>query len=415
MKRAPPPCGEGHAPSHAEDISIRPYAPPDVTACVGIFDRAWHAGHPYAPRPIDETVLATETADETLFVAVDERDDVVGFVSHLPAAELRASPLHRSVAKRPRHRHRTACPCRGGGGRVRDAEMPDRQCARACASTVVSAGWRSWQALASSAPGWRCAAQYLEESALRLSPSSAMAASPLSLKGFLPCPSKPGSPSPPPPPSSLLIPGPTVLLVVSYALGQGWRTALPMAVGVALGDFTAMTLSMLGVGALLAASATIFTVLKWIGAAYLVWLGDKALARRRRAQRRAAHDRRLEPQRCSATPGWSPRSTRRASPSSSPSCRSSWTRTRISLTQMVIFEATFLVARLRQRLRLRARRLAGAEFREESARDRRRQQGRRLMPDRRRHRGGDCSRVAIVVAASRGRARSLTRGNGRFA
>ena len=44
----------------------------------------------------------------------------------------------------------------------------------------------------------------------------------------------------------VLIPGPTVLLVVSYALGQGWRTALPMAVGVALGDFTAMTLSMLG-------------------------------------------------------------------------------------------------------------------------------------------------------------------------
>jgi threonine/homoserine/homoserine lactone efflux protein len=73
----------------------------------------------------------------------------------------------------------------------------------------------------------------------------------------------------------VLIPGPTVLLVVSYALGQGWRTALPMAVGVALGDFTAMTLSLLGVGALLAASATIFTVLKWIGAAYLVWLGIK--------------------------------------------------------------------------------------------------------------------------------------------
>ena len=73
----------------------------------------------------------------------------------------------------------------------------------------------------------------------------------------------------------LVIPGPTVLLVVSYALGQGWRTALPMAVGVALGDFTAMTLSMLGLGALLATSATLFTVLKWIGAAYLVWLGVK--------------------------------------------------------------------------------------------------------------------------------------------
>ena len=73
----------------------------------------------------------------------------------------------------------------------------------------------------------------------------------------------------------LVIPGPTILLVVSYALGQGWRTALPMAIGVALGDFTAMTLSLLGLGALLAASATVFTVLKWAGAAYLVWLGIK--------------------------------------------------------------------------------------------------------------------------------------------
>jgi threonine/homoserine/homoserine lactone efflux protein len=73
----------------------------------------------------------------------------------------------------------------------------------------------------------------------------------------------------------LIIPGPTILLVVSYALGQGWRTALPVAVGVALGDFTAMTLSMLGIGALLAASATVFTILKWIGAAYLIYLGVK--------------------------------------------------------------------------------------------------------------------------------------------
>jgi threonine/homoserine/homoserine lactone efflux protein len=73
----------------------------------------------------------------------------------------------------------------------------------------------------------------------------------------------------------LVIPGPTILLVVSYALGQGWRTALPMAVGVALGDFTAMTLSMLGVGALLMASATVFTAVKWAGAAYLVYLGIK--------------------------------------------------------------------------------------------------------------------------------------------
>ncbi|MBA4798912.1 MAG: LysE family translocator [Rhizobiales bacterium] len=73
----------------------------------------------------------------------------------------------------------------------------------------------------------------------------------------------------------LIIPGPTILLVVSYALVQGWRSALPVATGVALGDFTAMTLSMLGVGAILATSATIFTALKWLGAAYLVYLGIK--------------------------------------------------------------------------------------------------------------------------------------------
>jgi len=73
----------------------------------------------------------------------------------------------------------------------------------------------------------------------------------------------------------LIIPGPTILLVVSYALGQGLRVAAPMAVGVALGDFTAMTLSLLGLGAVLATSATLFAVLRWVGAAYLVWLGIK--------------------------------------------------------------------------------------------------------------------------------------------
>ncbi|HVH03379.1 MAG TPA: LysE family transporter, partial [Amaricoccus sp.] len=68
----------------------------------------------------------------------------------------------------------------------------------------------------------------------------------------------------------LVLPGPTILLVVSYALGRGWKVAAPVATGVALGDLTAMTLSMLGVGALLAGSAALFTVLKWVGAGYLV-------------------------------------------------------------------------------------------------------------------------------------------------
>jgi threonine/homoserine/homoserine lactone efflux protein len=73
----------------------------------------------------------------------------------------------------------------------------------------------------------------------------------------------------------LAIPGPTILLVVSYALGHGRKAGLATVAGVALGDFTAMTASMLGLGALLATSAEIFTVLKWIGAAYLIFLGVK--------------------------------------------------------------------------------------------------------------------------------------------
>jgi threonine/homoserine/homoserine lactone efflux protein len=71
------------------------------------------------------------------------------------------------------------------------------------------------------------------------------------------------------------IPGPTVLLVVSYALGHGRKYALATTAGVALGDLTSMTASMLGLGVLLAASAEWFMVLKWIGAAYLIYLGIK--------------------------------------------------------------------------------------------------------------------------------------------
>lgn len=73
----------------------------------------------------------------------------------------------------------------------------------------------------------------------------------------------------------LAIPGPTILLVISYALGHGRKAGTATVAGVALGDFTAMTASMLGLGALLATSAALFTALKWVGAAYLIYLGIK--------------------------------------------------------------------------------------------------------------------------------------------
>ncbi|WP_299930175.1 LysE family translocator [uncultured Pelagimonas sp.] len=75
----------------------------------------------------------------------------------------------------------------------------------------------------------------------------------------------------------LMIPGPTILLVLSYALSKGRSVAVASAAGVAVGDFIAMSLSLAGLGALVATSATLFTVLKWVGAIYLVYLGIKLI------------------------------------------------------------------------------------------------------------------------------------------
>ncbi|MCQ0987417.1 LysE family translocator [Jiella marina] len=71
------------------------------------------------------------------------------------------------------------------------------------------------------------------------------------------------------------IPGPTVAMVVGQALSHGRTVAMASVLGVGLGDLIAASLSLAGVGALLAASATAFAVLKWLGAAYLVYLGIK--------------------------------------------------------------------------------------------------------------------------------------------
>ncbi len=75
----------------------------------------------------------------------------------------------------------------------------------------------------------------------------------------------------------LVIPGPTIILVVSQAVTYGRKSVVPLVAGVVFGDFTAMTLSLLGLGTIMAASATLFTVFKWIGALYLLYLGLKLL------------------------------------------------------------------------------------------------------------------------------------------
>ncbi|MGQ4878675.1 LysE family translocator [Billgrantia sp. LNSP4103-1] len=75
----------------------------------------------------------------------------------------------------------------------------------------------------------------------------------------------------------LAIPGPTILTVMSYSLASGRRANLPLVAAVALGDSTALAMSLLGLGALLATSAFWFTAVKWVGGLYLLYLGIKLL------------------------------------------------------------------------------------------------------------------------------------------
>ena len=75
----------------------------------------------------------------------------------------------------------------------------------------------------------------------------------------------------------LAIPGPTILLVLSYSISQGRSATMPLVAGVALGDAVAITLSLIGLGTLLATSALWFTVIKWLGGLYLIYLGIKLI------------------------------------------------------------------------------------------------------------------------------------------
>jgi threonine/homoserine/homoserine lactone efflux protein len=72
-------------------------------------------------------------------------------------------------------------------------------------------------------------------------------------------------------------PGPTVLMCISTAINLGPRKALVATIGSTTAIVGIMALSALGLGAALAASETLFTALKWLGAAYLVYLGVTSL------------------------------------------------------------------------------------------------------------------------------------------
>jgi threonine/homoserine/homoserine lactone efflux protein len=89
------------------------------------------------------------------------------------------------------------------------------------------------------------------------------------------------------------VPGPSLLFTIGRALSVGRRPAQLSVVGNALGLVVQVALVAVGLGALVAASATAFTVLKLTGAVYVVWLGVQAI--RHRADARLSLDLAREP------------------------------------------------------------------------------------------------------------------------
>lgn len=76
-------------------------------------------------------------------------------------------------------------------------------------------------------------------------------------------------------------PGPDSMNTLAIGLSQGRREGMAYALGVGIGCLTHTLWAVLGISAIVAASETLFGLVKWIGVAYLLWLGVQALRERR--------------------------------------------------------------------------------------------------------------------------------------
>lgn len=75
----------------------------------------------------------------------------------------------------------------------------------------------------------------------------------------------------------VFIPGPAVLLTIARATSSGTKAGLATGLGIAVGDLLHTALAVLGISAIILASAFLFSLIKYLGAAYLVWLGIRAI------------------------------------------------------------------------------------------------------------------------------------------
>ena len=78
----------------------------------------------------------------------------------------------------------------------------------------------------------------------------------------------------------LVIPGPAVLYVINRSIADGRSIALAGVAGLELGNFVHVIAATIGLSALIAASATAFGVVKWIGAGYLIYIGIRTILRK---------------------------------------------------------------------------------------------------------------------------------------
>jgi len=78
----------------------------------------------------------------------------------------------------------------------------------------------------------------------------------------------------------LVIPGPAVLYVINRSISDGRSTALAAVAGLEIGNFMHVIAATVGLSAVIAASATAFGVVKWIGAGYLIYIGLRTVSRK---------------------------------------------------------------------------------------------------------------------------------------
>ncbi|MFB9983313.1 LysE family translocator [Mesorhizobium kowhaii] len=75
----------------------------------------------------------------------------------------------------------------------------------------------------------------------------------------------------------VFIPGPATLLTVARATSSGTKVGIATGAGIAAGDVVHTIMAMVGISAIIATSAALFSIVKYIGAAYLVYLGIRAI------------------------------------------------------------------------------------------------------------------------------------------